>query len=372
MKVLQITPHFFPNIGGVETHLNDLIYALRKRKWDIFVLTYQPLTTKVSARIYHKDNRLEVFRIPWFTGLFYKLVTYPLLEFLYLLPGLFFTAPLVLILKKLEIIHAHGLVAGFVGVFWGKIFKKKVIISTHSTYNFPKNGFYRILSKWIFNGANFCLCLSQKSKEELSLLGISKDKLRTFTYWIDLNKFKKIKNAKKILKLEMNFTVLFVGRLVREKGIIELLKSAKKWNKSVILLIIGLGPLQSIVENAALDSTNIKFLGLISQNQLPLYYSSSDILIVPSTSDEGFGRVILESLACGTPVVASNRGAILEVVNERVGKLIDITPENIKNTVEYLASKKSKLNELAKDCRNLTERRYSESNVKKIIQAYEN
>lgn len=370
MKVLQITSHFYPNIGGVETHLNDLIYALRKRKWEVIVLTYQPLTIKVNARFYHKDNGLEIFRIPWFTGLFYKLVSHPLLEFLYLLPGLFFTTPLVLILRKPEIIHAHGLVAGFVGAFWGKFFGKKVIISTHSIYNFPKMGLYRNFVVWIFNNANTCLALSKQSANEIKYLGIPSRKISIFTYWVDLKNFKKIKNAKEMLGWTKKFIVLFVGRLVPEKGIFPLLKAAKDWNKGISLKIIGSGSLEKALKRLIHNFKNIEFIGPMDQNKLPIYYSGADLLIVPSVHYEGFGRVILESLACETPVIGSDMGAIPEIINQSVGRLIDVSSETIKTEVTYFYKHVNELNGFAKNCRKLAERRYSENNVKKIIRAY--
>lgn len=90
MRILQLTPHFKPNMGGVETHLGDLVESLVARQNQVFVLTYRPITTKASWRISEKRGKLEILRIPWVPGLFYKLIHYPVLEFLYLFPGLFF------------------------------------------------------------------------------------------------------------------------------------------------------------------------------------------------------------------------------------------------------------------------------------------
>jgi glycosyltransferase involved in cell wall biosynthesis len=111
-------------------------------------------------------------------------------------------------------------------------------------------------------------------------------------------------------------------------------------------------------------------LGKLDQNELPSYYGAADLLIVPSTHEEGFGRVILESLACGTPVIGSRRGAIPEAMDETVGRLIDVTPENIKEAVEYFYKNPKELKKLSKNARKFAERRYSERNVGKIIGAY--
>jgi len=185
-----------------------------------------------------------------------------------------------------------------------------------------------------------------------------------------LEKFKRNEEAKIKLNWKDKFIVLFVGRLIPEKGLTELLESAKKWDQYINLVIIGSGPLESKVREISSKYKNVEFIGVVNQDNLPIYYSGADVLIVPSTSEEGFGRVILEALACGTPVIGANRGAISEAINENVGKLIDISPKNITQAVEYFYESRDKLAELAKNCRNFAERRYSEKNVEAIINVY--
>lgn len=366
MKILQLSAHFSPNIGGVETHLDDLCKSLIKHGFQVTVLTYRPLQTKANWKIVEEKENIQIIRLPWIPNLFYRLVKSPILEFIYLAPGIFIFLPLILGLIRIDVIHAHGLIAGFVGIFWGKIFHKRVVISLHSIYHFPKRGFYRNFAYWIFNNANCNLGLSEQSVKEIKSLGVSPKKVAKFTYWIDLKKFKIRRN----LGWNDRFVVLFVGRLVEEKGIKVLLESVKFWDKNIDLVIIGAGPLENEIKYVSQRLKNVKCIGPIDQNRLPLYYSGSDILIVPSTSEEGFGRVILESLACGTPVIGANRGAISETMDQSVGKLINVSPGSIKQTVEYLYENRSKLKKLASNCRKYAERRFSEENVQSIITTY--
>jgi glycosyltransferase involved in cell wall biosynthesis len=367
MRILELTSHYSPNVGGVETHLTDLVTELLNHKNKVFVLTYIPLTTKAKYRMVELRPNLKVLRISWIPGLFYKLVDKPLLEFIYLLPGLFFVTPFVLITNNFDVIQAHGLVAGFVGGVWGKVFGKRVVVTTHSEYEFPEKGLYRNFAKWIFSNANCVLTLSNKSKLEVNKLGINEDKIKVFTYWIDLNKFKNIKDAQKKLGWS-GFSVLFVGRLVEEKGIKVLINSAKSWNKNINLVIIGAGPLEDYCEKAAKNNENIKFLGKVGNELMPIYYSSVDIVIVPSIHEEGFGRVILESLACGTPVIAANRGGIKEAMDETVGSLININEKNIKKEVERYYKDQKLLQKKAKNSRKFAEKNYSNKNVELIVE----
>ncbi|KKQ51515.1 MAG: Glycosyltransferase [Candidatus Woesebacteria bacterium GW2011_GWA1_39_21b] len=380
MKILQLTAHFNPNVGGVETHLNDLVKELINKGHEVFVLTYKPLTAKVVAKIYEKDDRLDILRLPWFPGLFYKLVNKPILEFLYLVPGLFIATPLVLLIKQPDVVHSHGLVAGFIAVFWGKIFKIRVVTTTHSIYHFlsePKalraGGLYRNFAKWIFDNADVVLTLSKQSKKEIVELGVEEKKIVVFTYWIDLKKFNVISNkkqAKRKLGWERKFVVLFVGRLVVEKGILQLLEAVKVWNKNFYVIVCGVGPLGEKVRESVDSGLNVMYLGNIEQDELPKIYNAADVTIVPSIHEEGFGRVILESLACGTPVIAANRGAIPEAMDESVGRLIRITPENIKKEVEYFYKNPDKLGKLSKNARKFAEKRYSERNIELIVRSY--
>jgi glycosyltransferase involved in cell wall biosynthesis len=373
MKILQLTVHYEPNVGGVETHLHDLVSGLIKRSHNVFVLTYRPLVSKAAFNRFEQAPNYTVFRIPWIRGLFYKFKG-PL-QFLYTFPGLFFATPFAILLFNPDVVHAHGIVAGFVGVFWAKAFNKRVVVSTHSLYEFPKSGMYRNFVTGIFQRADEVLTLSKQSKEEVASLGIDRNKIIVFTYWIDLEKFRfmnndlRFKNRKR-LGWGKNFIILFVGRLVPEKGIPELLKAAELLNKNVTIAIAGSGPMEETIKNQELRIKNIKFLGKVDQDKLPEYYSAADMVIVPSTHEEGFGRVIIESLACSTPVIGSNRGAIPEAMDKTVGELITVTPENIAKTIEYYLKDPKELMQKSKNARKFAEKRYGEKNIEQIIKAY--
>ena len=370
MRILQLSLNFSPNIGGLETHLSDLVSSLDKRGWEVFVLTYCPLTTYAKWKMYEKINNVSIFRIPWFTGLFYKLTSFPILEFSYLLPGFILFTPFVILLNKPVVIHAHGLIAGAIAVFFGKIFRIRTIISTHSIYGFPKKGHYAKFVKLIFYNSDHLLGLSRQAVSEIKSLGIPQEKVSNFTYWIDMKKFKKIPNAKAKLHWTNRFVVLFVGRFIPEKGIKDLLDASQLWHKKITLAIAGVGPMEEEIKKHVLKNKQILFLGAIDNHMLPLYYSASSLLIVPSINEEGFGRVIIEALACGLPVIGSNRGAILEAMDNSVGKLIDVNPKNIAHTVNYFYEHPSELESLSKNARSFAVQKYSEKNVEDIIKFY--
>jgi len=399
MKILLLTTPFTPNVGGVETHLNDLIKEGQKKGINFRVITYQPLVTKARGKSVEKKGGAVIYRVPWLRmNLFLHLEKYPVFEFLYLFLGIFAFSLIYMIIKSSEIgtIHSQGLAAGVVGLILSKLFNKRLIISTHSIYHFPTGGIYTAFVRFLFNNSYHVLTLSKQSEEELKKIGVNEKKISVFTYWVDQEKFKvnnplrgqsskfnpfgklrvdaersrSIKIRKK-LGLENKFICLFVGRLVPKKGIEELLEAAKITSERVKFLIVGDGPLEESIKYQVSSIKNLIFLGKVDNEKLPIYYNAADVLIVPSTHEEGFGRVILEALSCGLPVIGSNRGAIPEAMNDNVGVFIDVTPENIKIIVEKLSENPEILMTMRKKARKFAEKNYSSKNLEMITRYYE-
>ena len=122
-----------------------------------------------------------------------------------------------------------------------------------------------------------------------------------------------------------NKIVTYVGKLVEVKGIDILLKAATLYQRNdVLTLIVGEGilleNLQKMVKKLKLQ--NVVFIGNQTQENLRKIYNISDVVIVPSRS-EAFGLVIIEALACGTPVIGSNVGGIPDIITSQTGILFN-------------------------------------------------
>ena len=111
-----------------------------------------------------------------------------------------------------------------------------------------------------------------------------------------------------------------VRRLVPTKGIEQLIEAVAMVRAEVPDLFVGIagtgplaGDLQRLVHERGLDDT-VKFAGYISDEQLPLLYRAADAFVVPTQALEGFGLVVVEALACGTPAIVTPVGGLPEAV----------------------------------------------------------
>jgi glycosyltransferase involved in cell wall biosynthesis len=118
---------------------------------------------------------------------------------------------------------------------------------------------------------------------------------------------------------ESAWIAIAVRRLTPRMGLEVLLSSwaLPEIGDDGLLLIVGDGPFRQDLERFAARSglaNRVRFLGQVSDDQLVAYYQAADVCVVPSTDLEGFGLVVLESLACGTPVIASDVGGLPEAL----------------------------------------------------------
>ena len=375
-KILILTPFFRPNIGGVESYLDDLCEYLRMHDHTVHVLTYQPLTAMIKAPALEKSENLQIHRISWFGhNLFHKLEPYPVLEFLYLTPYFFIRTFLFMLKysKDIDVIHAQGLNAAFVGKFTAKIFRKRSIMSTCAVYNFQKGSFFAKVVKWTLSGYDKILALANFSKRELLDIGLPEDKVDTYYLWVDQDKYVPAdkKQIKAKLSFKDEFVVLFVGRFIKLKGADIILDIAAKIQKNIKFVFIGdEGPLLESIEKEAKLSKNVMIVKGIRGQELIPYFQGADIFVIPSQYDEAFGKVIIESLSCGTPVIGSKRGAIPDILNESVGRIVVADEGNIKNAIEYLYDNRAELAKLTANCRSYAQKNFNISNIESIKKHY--
>ena len=121
---------------------------------------------------------------------------------------------------------------------------------------------------------------------------------------------------------ERPFTVGYAGRLVESKGVMDLLGAVRMLDAPVELLLIGDGKLRSQLDGQPIPGSHVRVLDGLTHARMPEGYAQLDVLVLPSRTTprwkEQFGRVILEALWCGVPVVGSTSGEIPWLI-ERTG-----------------------------------------------------
>ncbi len=171
--------------------------------------------------------------------------------------------------------------------------------------------------------ASGILSVSQALAEQMITMGIKKNKIEVIYNGVDHQLFGQ-KTTNPLLK----DYVLYVGNLKKEKGVIELLEgfaAIHSDHPNLHLVFAGPGNLKAVIENRAKElgiAQYVNLLGGVNHDQLPPLIANAKLLALPSYN-EGVPNVVLEAMACGTPVLATSVGGIPEVVDEKVcGKLV--------------------------------------------------
>lgn len=228
-----------------------------------------------------------------------------------------------------DVIDAHYYYPdGVAAALLARYFKKPFTVTARgSDINLIAN--YPIPRKWMrwaSERAAASIGVSAALTNAMQQLGMPTTSLCTMPNGVDLNLFRIHPRARARTELgwPQGPTLLSVGNLVENKGHHIAIESLTRL-PAFRLVISGEGPQRQTLEQLAneLDvSSRVMFLGRVDQARLAICYSAADILVLPS-SREGWPNVLLESMACGTPVVATQVGGIPEIVNSaRAGRLI--------------------------------------------------
>ena len=242
-----------------------------------------------------------------------------------------------------DVIDAHYFYPdGVAAVMLGRYFNKPVVITARGTdINLvPKYRLPRKMIRWAASHAAGMITVCNALKDEMVALGIDSARITPLRNGVDLELFRPGERAALRSELGMRgFTMMSVGHLEPRKGH-ELVIQAMPALPDVQLCIAGSGPDRKKLEELARTlkvEERVRFLGPLPQAELKRYYGGADALVLAS-SREGWANVLLESMACGTPVVASNVWGTPEVVAApEAGVLMsERTPKGVVEAVSRL------------------------------------
>lgn len=222
-------------------------------------------------------------------------------------------------LPAYDIVHAHWLIPqGIIQSF----FKKPYVVTGHGSdvHSFNK-GFIKKLKIMALQKAKHVTVVSDHLKRKLQELdpGLHPS---VISMGVNASCFGNQYYIRDYFGQAGRKVVLFVGRLVKEKGITYLIDAMRQIN--ALLVIVGEGPMKSELEKEASEKkVEALFLGSKTHEELKTIYASADIFVMPSIpaqngGKEGFGLVALEAMASGLPVVASDSGGISQIIEDGV------------------------------------------------------
>lgn len=409
MKVIQLSDYFFPfTPGGSEWSVFELSKALSKAKIDSIVVTLN-----YGAKNQEIIEGVKVIRMPFFKKLKDKRsVVNPFWQ----------NNPVFMILstiqflkvvkkQKPDLLHVHGKYLIPAAIICGLITKKPVVVTSRDKQILCSIGkcffdserktacsiweyitveipwFYRNYAKdssylkkvYIFFGAiwsrvtfNFIKILTGFAASIVAISYSHKD------YLIE-NGFKNVKviyntaSFEKISYLVMpeEKTVLFAGKFTKGKGAEILLKAIKSMQGRNNLQFLIAGTIDSRWKKILINNVRFKFLGALSQKELNTAMKRANVVAMPSIYPESFGRVALESLSLGTPVVVTKMGALPEIVsNNETGKVVDPNAGSLEQGIEEVLNQEKKFRKNIKKNLSMLRQKFYEEPVKNHIVMY--
>ena len=236
------------------------------------------------------------------------------------------------------------------GLALRKVSKKKLILHLHNDYiNISSK-----LNDKIINSYDDIYVVSNYLKQKIDEVKLT-DKIKVLYNGVDLKKFSKLNNTLiDEVKKEFNIKqddkiILYTGRIVREKGISELIAaySLLSYNKNLKLLIVGdinsqnkkhMQYYEEILASANMSKNKIIFTGKKDYADIPIYYSMADVGVVPSICEEGFALTVVENMALGNKLVISDSGGMVELVDDNTATIVKRDENYVSNLSKAIES----------------------------------
>lgn len=229
---------------------------------------------------------------------------------------------------------------------------------------------------FVLQQADRFICHTDKARQVLVKEGVDTDKIISFRLGVDLGRFKPERRKKE------KITLLFVGRLVEEKGILDaykayrfLVRDFKEEKQIPNFFICGEGYLHDRLTKIIREDGLQEKVKLVKADYLTIHklYQKSDIFILPSkqskTWEEQYGMALIEAMACGLPIVTTNSGAIGELVKD-AGLLVSQSDTvSISKALRYLVKNRTVREKIGKMGRERAEHEFDRKKTAKIIES---
>jgi len=318
LKVGIVTPYGYPHPGGVNEHVRFTYEAMTRMGHDAWIIT--------SKYGRERESEGHVIRLGtgWAAPANGSVGRVTL--------GLRFKhqAREVLEAHRFDVLHFHEPFVPFLSPTMLDQSRDTINVATFHAFG----GFSP--SYWI--GSRFAGRLADKLHGRIAVSGAARHFISRYfpgeygiiPNGVDLERFANAEPFEELRDGTLN--ILFVGRFEDRKGLIDLLKAYHRLRKRKVdarLLVIGAGPKLRVYRRyvGLRGIRDVEWLGRVSDEEKVRYFASADIFCAPNTGQESFGIVLLEAMAAGVPIVASDIHGFKRVVERNVQGLL-VEPKN--------------------------------------------
>ena len=226
---------------------------------------------------------------------------------------------------------------------WQNIYKE---------YPFP----FSWMEKYNLKNADYAIAGNKNISNTLKRKGFDKERISLIPLGTDTLLFSKNDPTELRSRLHLeSFTIGYLGRLIEDKGVLDLLEALSQIKSNFNLLMIGSGKLKNKIDSIGKRlgiSEQIRLIDSVPSSQVPDYLNCMDCIVLPSRTTkkwkEQFGRVLTEAMSCEVPVIGSDSGEIPNVLGDcgLIFKEGDI--DDLYSKIKLLINSKKLRTELAK------------------------
>jgi 1,4-alpha-glucan branching enzyme len=293
---------------------------------------------------------------------------------------------------KVDVFHAHDWLVATAGIGLKHVFRRPLFATMHSTEIGRRNGIHsdyeRMINEteaWLTYEAWKVICCSDYMVSHVRwAFGLSADKMMTIPNGVNVDVYAKIKKNE-LSQFRSRFAlpeekiVLFVGRLVHEKGVHVLINAVPKILEKVNakIIIVGNGymkeQLSGIVRGMGITD-KVMFTGFVDDETLRRLQTCADVSVVPSLF-EPFGIVALEAMAAKSPLVVSDAGGLAQIVDHDVDgvKVYAGNPDSLAWGITRVLTDETYANRLRENAYKKIQERFNWDRIaQQTMGAYEN
>ena len=371
MRILMLSWEYPPRVvGGIARVVHDLSQRLIKDGHDVTVVTYRD----GDVPYFENDNGVKVYRVDN-----YIISPNNFIDWIMQLNFAMVAKANEIIAKEgqFDVIHAHDWLVAYATKTLKNSYNTPIVATIHATEAGRNSGIngevqrYINDTEWLLTyEASEVIVNSNYMKSELQrLFGLPFEKINVVPNGVNLNNFNGIEkdyDFRRQYAMDNEKIILFMGRLVYEKGVQHLIAAMPKilnGYHDAKLIIAGKGgmldELKAEVDALGLGN-KVYFTGYLNSKQVQKMYKCADISVFPSTY-EPFGIVALEAMLAGTPIVVSDIGGLNEIVEHGVNGMKSYAgnPNSIADSVLTLLYDHQLCDNISKNAKNKVKEQFN-------------